>query len=189
MTEYPASPGHNATSARRRLALAAASCAVVLLTACSSPAPEGSATTSAPASVSASASASSTASATASPTPTVAPSAVSAVKELVAGFPAGVLPLMTGAQVQSSSIEHAEPVSVASLTATVTATSADVLAYYTGVFTAEGFTAQPGDSVDGVPIKTFVRAEGQEVVTVSIVQTAATATFTLGATLLPASFK
>jgi hypothetical protein len=111
------------------------------------------------------------------------------VKALVAGFPAGVLPLLPGAELQASSIEHAEPVSTASLTATATAAAADVLAYYTQAFTGQGFTAQPGDAVDGVPVKTFVRAGGQEILTVSIVQTGTTATFTLGATLLPASMK
>ncbi|WP_425864281.1 hypothetical protein [Arthrobacter sp. TWP1-1] len=175
---------------RTRLAAAAATAAVVLLTACSSPAPSDS--SSAPdTSVSATASQGTTAAATssASPTATAAASADTAVKELVAGFPATVMPLMKGAQIQTSSIQHAEPVSMASLTATATAPSADVLSYYTKVFSDQGFKAQPGDSVDGIPMKTFVRAEGQEIVTVSVIQTASTATFTLGATLLPASFK
>jgi hypothetical protein len=173
---------------RTRLAAAAATAAVVLLTACSSPAP--SETSPAPdTSATASQGTTAAASSSASPAATAAPSADTAVKELVAGFPATVMPLMKGAQIQASSIQHAEPVSLASLTATATAPSADVLSYYTKVFTDQGFKAQPGDSVDGVPMKTFVRAEGQEIVTVSVIQTASTATFTLGATLLPASFK
>ena len=57
------------------------------------------------------------------------------------------------------------------------------------MFTDQGFKAQPGDAVDGVPLKTFIRAEGQEIITVSVIQTGATATFTVGATLLPASMK
>ena len=69
------------------------------------------------------------------------------------------------------------------------ATPAAVLANYTKVLTKQGFKAQPGDAVDGVPTKTFVRAEGQEIVTVSIVKTGDTSTVTLGATLVPASFK
>ncbi len=171
---------------RTRLAAAAATAAVALLTACSSPAPsDPSPNASATVSQGTTAAASSSASATA----TAAPSADTAVKELVTGFPVTVMPLMKGAQIQASSVQHAEPVSLASLTATATAPSADVLSYYTKVFTDQGFKAQPGDSVDGVPMKTFVRAEGQEIVTVSVIQTASTATFTLGATLLPASFK
>lgn len=175
---------------RTRLAAAAATAAVVLLTACSSPAPsETSPAPGSSATATASQGSTAAASSSASPTATAAPSADTAVKELVAGFPAAVMPLMKGAQIQTSSIQHAEPVSLASLTATVTAPSADVLTYYTKVFSDQGFKAQPGDSVDGIPLKTFVRAEGQEIVTVSVIQTAATATFTLGATLLPASFK
>lgn len=96
---------------------------------------------------------------------------------------------MKGAEIQASSLVHGSPVSVASLTATIEATPAAVLANYSKVLAKQGFKAQPGDSVDGVPMKTFVRAEGQEIVTVSIVQTGDTATFTLGATLLPSSFK
>ena len=96
---------------------------------------------------------------------------------------------MKGAQIQASSLVHGSPVSMASLTATITATPAAVLANYTKVLTKQGFKAQPGDAVDGVPTKTFVRAEGQEIVTVSIVKTGDTSTVTLGATLVPASFK
>ena len=170
---------------RRHLMAAAASSAVVLLAACSSPsnpnAPTASAT---PAPRASSTPAPATASAVA-PTP----SAQSAVKTLVAGFPTTVLPLMSGATLQASSIEHSTPVSVASLTASVNAPSADVLAYYSKAFTDQGFSAQPGDAVDGVPTKTFVRAQGQEIATVLIVQTGSTATFTLGATLLPTSCK
>ncbi|MFQ4150425.1 hypothetical protein AAGW05_17360 [Arthrobacter sp. LAPM80] len=179
MTRHTPRTAHILPLIRKSLLAAAAGSAVVLMAACSSPAPSASPTATAPA----------TTVATAPATTTAAPSQESAVKKLVAGFPSTVLPLMKGAEIQSSSIAHAVPVSQASLTASVTASSADVLAYYTKVFTDQGFKAQPGDSVDGVPVKTFVRAEGQEILTVSIVQTAATATFTLGATLLPASFK
>lgn len=108
---------------------------------------------------------------------------------MVAGFPTKVVPLMKGATVQASSVEHGTPVSTVTMTASVASSSADVLKYYTKVFTGQGFKAQAGDAVDGVPTKTYVRADGQEIVTVSIVQTAATATFTVGASLLPASFK
>ncbi|WP_449372486.1 hypothetical protein [Arthrobacter psychrolactophilus] len=171
---------------RRRFAVATATAAVVFLTACSG-ASTGDSLASSSASVTATPS--TTASASAETVSTAAASAESAVKELVAGFPTTVMPLMKGAQIQGSSLQHGQPVSLASLTATITAPSADVVSNYTKVFTDQGFKAQPGDSVDGVPLKTFVRAEGQEIVTVSVVQTGATATFTLGATLLPASFK
>ena len=168
---------------------ASASAAVVLLAACSGTPGDGASTattTTAPATAVSSASAAPSASPTAG---TGTPTAESAIKELVAGFPATAVPLMKGAEIQATSIAHAGPVSTASMTATITDTSANVLAHYTKVFTDQGFAAQPGDSVDGVPLKTFVRTGGQEIATVSVVQTGSTATFTIGATLLQASFK
>lgn len=179
---------------RRSLLAAAAVFAVALMSACSAPATPVASTTasnsSAPASATATSTPAGTARASTAPaTGTAKPSAESAVKELVAGFPSIVLPLMKGAEIQASSLVHASPVSTASLTASITATPEAVLKNYTTVLTAQGFKAQPGDAVDGVPLKTFVRAGGQEIVTVSVVQTTATSTFTLGATLLPASFK
>lgn len=189
MTNTSSRTGLPATLTRRGLMAASASAAVVLLAACSGTSGGGASTA---ATTPAAATASSTPSATPSASPTTGtgtPTAESAVKELVPGFPATAVPLMKGAEIQATSIAHAGPVSTASMTATITASSADVLAHYTKVFTDMGFTAQPGDSVDGVPLKTFVRTGGQEIATVSVVQTGSTATFTIGATLLQASFK
>ncbi|WP_287929727.1 hypothetical protein [Arthrobacter sp.] len=117
------------------------------------------------------------------------PTAQTATKELVAGFPTKLIPLMKGATVQASSLQRSTPLSVASLTETVTAKPADVMAYYTKVYLAQKFTALPGDSVDGTPSKTFVRSSGQENVNVAVVQTGTTATVTVGANVLPASLK
>lgn len=164
--------------------------AVIVLSGCSG------GTVSTPSGTPLSSNASSSASAT-SATTSAAPSAASpaqataetAVKELVAGFPATLIPLMPGAQVQGSTLQRSTPLSAASLTATITATPAAVLAYYSQVFQGQGFTAQPGDTVDGVPLKTFVRAAGQEIVIVSVVQTGDSATVTVGATVLPGSLK
>ena len=96
---------------------------------------------------------------------------------------------MGKAQTQVSSIERSGPVSNAAVTATTAAGSAEVLAYYSKVFTDQGFTAQPGELVDGLPLKTFVRTGGQELATVSVIEDAGTSTFTVGVTLLEASFK
>ena len=117
------------------------------------------------------------------------PTAETAQKELVAGFPSNLIPLMKGAEIQASSLQRSTPISVASLTATVTAKAAEVLAYYTKVYTGQKFTALPGDSVDGTPTKTFVRASGKESVVVGVVQTGSTATVTIGANVVPASLK
>ena len=176
----------------RQLLAAAAVSTALLLGACSG---QG-ATVGPSTSVSASAAASATAqapgaSATASGpvNSSAAPSAQTAVKELVAGFPAKVIELPKGAQIQSSSLEQGSPVSAASVTATTAQTPAQILAFYTKSLTGQGFTAQPGDAVDGVPLKTYVRAAGQEIVTVSVVVTSSTSTLTVGAALLPASLK
>lgn len=117
------------------------------------------------------------------------PSAATAVKSLVAGFPSKLLPLMPKAEIQSSSLQNTTPLSVASLIATTSAKPAEILDYYTKSLTSQGFKAQPGSSVEGVPLKTFVRAQGQEVVTVSVIQTGSTSTLTLGANVLPGSLK
>lgn len=117
------------------------------------------------------------------------PTAQTATKELVAGFPTKLIPLMKGATVQASSLQRSTPLSVASLTETVTAKPADVMAYYTKVYLAQKFTALPGDSVDGTPSKTFVRSSGQENANVAVVQTGTTATVTVGANVFPASLK
>jgi hypothetical protein len=168
------------------LSAVAAVAAVVLLSGCSG-APVSPAS-SAPASAAATSAASPPA-ATATTNASAQPTVESAVNELVAGFPSTLIPLMKGAQVQTSSLQRSTPLSVASLTATITAKPADVLAYYTKVYTGQKFTALPGDAVDGTPSKTFVRGAGQENVVVSVVQTGATSTVTVGANVLPASLK
>lgn len=189
MTNSTPRPGSPRQFTRRSLFGIVASSAVFLLAACSSPAAPADSPTASNTAATQTSPAATSAPSTATASATAPATATSAVKELVDGFPTTVVPLMKGAQIQASSIQRSTPVSIASLTATVTAPAADVLSYYSKVFTDQGFKAQPGDAVDGVPLKTFIRAEGQEIITVSVVQTAATATFTVGATLLPASLK
>lgn len=178
---------------RKQLLAAAAVSTALFLGACSGAAetPGTATTTSATsgATTAATATASAASSASASASSTAVATAQTAIKELVAGFPAKVIPLPKGAQIQGSSLETGSTVSTTSLTATTAETPAQILAFYTKSFTAQGFKAQPGDAVDGVPLKTYVRADGQEIITVSVVVTSATSTFTVGATLLPASMK
>ena len=170
-------PRHK-SAARAVVAIAA----VVLLSGCStgndnvpSPAPSTSTAT--------------TPAASATATSTTSATAESTVDAIVQGFPSKLIPVMKGATVTSTSLDRATPLSTASMTATSNATSAAILAYYTTVFTGQGFTAQPGNAVDGVPTKTFVRANGQEIITVSIAQSGSLATITIGANVLPASLK
>lgn len=191
MPNPPSRPRHGTQALRKALAALALGAAAMTASGCSGAA-DPQASTAAPAA------AQSTPSGTAGMQPsdsavpataTATPTAQTAVKKLVEGFPFAAVPLMEKARIQVSSTEKAGPVSLASMTASITAGSAEVLDYYTKAFTAQGFTAQPGDAVDGVPLKTFVRTGGQEVATVSVIEEAGTATFTVGATLLPAAFK
>lgn len=198
MPNPPSRPRHGTQTLRKALAAVALGAAAMTASGCSGAAEpaDPQASTAAPAAAQSTRSGTagmqpsdSAVPATATATPTATPTAQTAVKKLVEGFPLAAVPLMEKAQIQVSSTEKAGPVSLASMTASITAGSAEVLDYYTKAFTAQGFTAQPGDAVDGVPLKTFVRTGGQEVATVSVIEEAGTATFTVGATLLPAAFK
>ncbi len=189
MTSTKFGPMPRGRRLRRQLPAVAVLTAAMLLSGCSAntaaPAPATAGAASGPGTPSVSPTAAGAASAVASAGPT----AETAKKELVDGFPSTLIPLMKGAEVQASSLQRSTPVSVASLTATVTATPDAVLSYYSKVYTGQKFTALPGDSVDGVPTKTFVRASGKESVVVGVVQTGATATVTIGANVFPASLK
>ncbi len=111
------------------------------------------------------------------------------VGALVADFPSTLLPVMSGARVKASSFDRTKTPATASVTAAVSATSTDVLAYYTKVFQDQGFTALPGDAVGSVAAKDFSRANGTETAQVSVVPSEAGVTFTVSANVLPASLK
>ncbi|MFC8304188.1 hypothetical protein ACFUCV_10945 [Specibacter sp. NPDC057265] len=206
MTHPSSRPGSNAMALRRALAALAITAAAVCTSACSAAGPAQNPATgtstqessAAPPTASGSVSAqppagspAATAEATAevTATATTQPTAQTAVGSLVEGFPVASVPLMEKARIQVSSTERAGALSQAAVTASITASSAEVLAHYTKVFAGQGFTAQPGEAVDGVPLKTFVRSGGRELATVSVSQDAGTATFTVGVTLLQAAFK
>lgn len=160
--------------------------AVTMLAACSpAPAP---APTSSNSTASSSASASSS---TAAPTSSGTPTAAGEVNGLVAGFPTKLIPLMAGATIQGSSIQRTEPLSIASLTASTAASPADVMAYYSKVFTDQGFTAQPLPTTPAgnVQLATFVRGAEAELVTVSITTSGPLTIVTIGANVLPASLQ
>lgn len=170
---------------RRGLLASMAGTAVVLLAACSG-AGSGTATGTPAGSTMAGTAATQS---NASQSTTAAVGTAPAATALAINFPSAVLPLMPGSTLQVSSMEQTNPFFTASLTATVVAAPAAVLEFYTKSFSDQGFKAQPGDAVDGTPLKTFVRANGQEIATISVVQSASTSTYTLGATLLPDSVK
>jgi hypothetical protein len=116
-------------------------------------------------------------------------SSTATVGALVPGFPSTLIPLMSGATVQSSSLDKSKPLVTASLVASSSAKSDDVLAFYTKALQDQGFTALPGDTVGSVPSKDFTRADGKETVNVAVVPSGSSVTFTIGANVLPASLK
>ncbi len=172
---------------RRGLLASMAGTAVVLLAACSGTGAAPGTETGTPAA--STVAGTSSPQATTSQSTTAAPGTPPAATALAINFPSAVLPLMPGSTLQVSGMEQTDPFFTASLTATVVAAPAAVLDFYTESFSDQGFKAQPGDAVDGTPLKTFVRANGQEIATISVVQSANTSTYTLGATLLPDSIK
>ncbi len=96
---------------------------------------------------------------------------------------------MPGAKVKASSFDKTKTPATASVTAAISATSNDVLAYYTKAFQDQGFAALPGDAVGSVAAKDFSRANGTETVQVSVVPSESGVTFTVSANVLPASLK
>ncbi|WP_427017162.1 hypothetical protein ACQCSX_00365 [Pseudarthrobacter sp. P1] len=183
-------PSTARTPHRRHPALAAtgaaALAAVVLLAGCGTgtPAPAGSTTA-----TTASATASASAPASASAGSTASPSATSTVGALVPGFPAALLPLMPGATLKSSSYDATGAKATAALVADTAASTEAILAFYTKALGDQGFTPLPGDAVGSVPSKDFTRANGTELVNLSMVPGTGTVTFTLSANVLPASLK
>jgi hypothetical protein len=57
------------------------------------------------------------------------------------------------------------------------------------VFEKHGFTALPGNAVGATPSREFIRSNGQETATVSLVMSGRLATVSVSATVLTASLK
>jgi hemin uptake protein HemP len=129
-----------------------------------------------------------TASAPASPVPSASPSPSATVGALVEGFPSKLLPLMPGAKVVSSSFDKTGSPATAAIVGSVGAPAADVLAFYTKELEAQGFKAVPGESVETVTSKDFLRGEN-ETINVAVVHNGGVSTFTIGANVSPESAK
>ncbi|MDI3213504.1 hypothetical protein [Arthrobacter sp. AL12] len=126
--------------------------------------------------------------ATASASPSAEPGTSATVGAMVPGFPEKLLPVMPGAKVVSSSFDKTtEPATVA-LVASISAPSAEVLAFYTKELEAQGFQAVPGETVGAVPSKDFLRGD-TETVNISVLETAGVSTFTIGANVAAESVK
>ena len=171
---------------RKRAAAAVLAAGTLVALAACTPANPG-ATASGSSSVSAAPSAAQP-TATASASPSAEPGTSATVGAMVPGFPEKLLPVMPGAKVVSSSFDKTtEPATVA-LVGSISAPSAEVLAFYTKELEAQGFKAVPGETVGAVPSKDFLRGE-TETVNISVLETAGVSTFTIGANVAAESVK
>ncbi|MEC5192318.1 MULTISPECIES: hypothetical protein [unclassified Arthrobacter] len=116
------------------------------------------------------------------------PGTSATVGALVPGFPATLLPVMPGAKVVSSSFDKTTTPATVALVGSITAPSADVLAFYTKELLAQGFQAVPGEAVGAVPSKDFLRGDN-ETVNLSVIEAAGVSTFTIGANVAAESVK
>ena len=171
---------------RKRAAAAVVAAGTLMALAACTPANPGAAASGSP-SVSAPPS-TAQATATASASPSAEPGTSATVGAMVPGFPETLLPVMPGAKVVSSSFDKTtEPATVA-LVGSISAPSAEVLAFYTKELEAQGFKAVPGETVGAVPSKDFLRGE-TETVNISVLETAGVSTFTIGANVAAESVK
>ncbi|WP_156144118.1 hypothetical protein [Sinomonas humi] len=164
--------------------------AAVLLAGCSD---SGTASAQATASPAASATPSPTATDAASPTAsasdTPSSSASSTVNALVPGFPTKVIPIMPGSTPLSTSYDATTTPAKASLIASTSSASAQILSYYSGQFTSQSFTAVAPTKVGTTDSQDFVRSNGKETVNVAVVTVDGRTTYTVGASVNPSALK
>ncbi|MCU1547762.1 MAG: hypothetical protein JWO29_713 [Arthrobacter sp.] len=125
---------------------------------------------------------------TAPPSPSAEPGTSATVGAVVAGFPQGLLPLMPGAKVVSSSFDKTTAPATVALVGSIASPAAAVSAFYTKELEAQGFKAVPGETVGAVPSKDFLRGDN-ETVNVAVLETAGVSTFTIGANVAAESAK
>jgi hypothetical protein len=110
------------------------------------------------------------------------------VGALVEGFPKTLLPVMPGAQVESSSFDKTGTPATVALVAKITSPAAGVVAFYSKKLESQGFKAVPGEKVGSVASKDFLRG-GTETVNLAVVETAGVSTYTIGANVAAKSVK
>ncbi|WP_415853977.1 hypothetical protein [Sinomonas sp. G460-2] len=163
--------------------------AVLALVGCSSTA--GASPSPSPTQTAAASSPSSSASASASGSARSTPSgsASATVNALVPGFPQQVVPIMPGATTLQTSYDATANPQTASLVASTSATADQILDYYAGQFTGQGFTAAAKTKVGTTDSQDFVRSGGKETVNVAVVVVNGRTTFTVGASVAPGTIK
>jgi len=169
---------------RRRAVTAVAAAAALLALAACTPGPWPSAA------VSASAPAQPTAqsSTTAPPSPSAEPGTSATVGALVEGFPKKLLPVMPGAQVESSSFDKTGAPATVALVAKITSPASEVVSYYSKKLASQGFKAVPGGAVGSVASRDYLRGNN-ETVNLAVVEAAGVSTFTIGANVAAESVK
>lgn len=135
------------------------------------------------------ATATNSASPTVSASDTPSSSASSTVNALVPGFPTKVIPIMPGSTPLSTSYDATTNPAKASLIASTSATSAQILSYYSGQFTGQGFTAVSPTKVGSTDSQDFVRSNGKETVNVAVVVVDGRTTYTVGASVNPSALQ
>lgn len=136
-----------------------------------------------------SASATDTASPTVSASATPSSSASATVNALVPGFPTKVIPIMPGSTPLSTSYDATTNPAKASLIASTSSASGQILSYYSGQFTGQGFTAVAPTKVGTTDSQDFVRSNGKETVNVAVVVVDGRTTYTVGASVNPSALK
>ncbi len=174
---------------RKRAVTAAAAAGVLLALAACTPGP-GAPAASAPSAAASTPAAPSTApaSTTAPPSPSAEPGTSATVGALVDGFPKKLLPVMPGAQVQSSSFDKTGAPATVALVAKITSPASGVVAFYSKKLESQGFKAVPGEKVGSVASKDFLRG-GTETVNLAVVEASGVSTFTIGANVAAESVK
>ena len=171
---------------RKRAVTAVAAAGVLLALAACTPGPAASSTAaSEPAAAAQSTAQPST---TAPPSPSAKPGTSATVGALVEGFPKKLLPVMPGAQVESSSFDKSGAPATVALVAKITSPAADVVSYYSKQLKSQGFKAVPGGTVGSGASKDFLRGDN-ETVNLAVVEAAGISTFTIGANVAAESVK
>ena len=87
----------------------------------------------------------------------------------------------------TSSFEETPELFTASLSAKTKASTEEILAYYTQVFEAQGFTATDAQTQGTATLRQFVRSGGDDTAHVTVVE--GSSTFTVSINTLPESAK
>jgi hypothetical protein len=115
----------------------------------------------------------------AGPAPTSGPTRALA-GGLVEGFPTDLVPVPVGAEVTASSVVEGEGTRQVSLSGRSDTAAAELLSFWRGALTAQGFTELPGNAPEGTVRATFVRGGGAELLDVSVLSGEGGQTFTVG---------